>query len=182
LAPQEHSPRVHNILSKRPATLDEKTDRLARRLLDGIQVRPTSFSTEFDGNHVTGNYGTYYDSDVPQVQEQITLDIYQHPTKRTEPHRRYQSAYDMYSLGLVLLEIGLWQPLVKLVPSNQNAYEMQRHILDKLHPRLVGQCGETYGDVVRDCLSMERQKSDTDKERQRSLALKMYSNLGRCFA
>jgi hypothetical protein len=140
----------------------------------------TEFDGDDDGGPMTGIYGD--DSDVPRVQEQITLDIYQHPTKRTEPHRRYQSAYDMYSLGLVLLEIGLWEPLAKLVPSNQNAYETQRHIRDKLHPRLVGQCGETYADVVRDCLSMERQKSDTDKERQRSLALKMYANLGRCFA
>lgn len=135
-----------------------------------------------DGNPMTGIYRGIYDLNVPRVQEQITLDIYQHPTKRTEPHRRYQSAYDMYSLGLVLLEIGLWEPLAKLVPSSHNAYEMQRHIQDKLYPRLVGQCGETYADVMRDCLSMERQKSDTDKERQRSLALKMYANLGRCFA
>lgn len=135
-----------------------------------------------DGNRMRGNYGTYDDPDVPRVQEHITLDIYQHPTKRTEPHRRYQSAYDMYSLGLVLLEIGLWEPLAKLVPSSLNAYEMQHHIQDKLHPRLVGQCGETYAGVVRDCLGMERQKSDTDKERQRNLALKMYADLGRCFA
>ena len=42
------------------------------------------------------------------------MDIYRHPSLRGpfQPGKerpRYQRAYDVYSLGLVLLEIGLWQ-------------------------------------------------------------------------
>lgn len=40
-------------------------------------------------------------------EHRIELDIYQHPDKRMDPYRRYQHAYDIYSLGLVLLELGL---------------------------------------------------------------------------
>lgn len=151
-------------------------------VLMGYKYTRLHSQTEFDGDVTIGNYSGYERFDVPRVQEQITLDIYQHPTKRTAPHLRYQSAYDMYSLGLFLLEIGLWKPLATIVSPNKAPNLMQGFILDELYPLLLGQCGETYADVVRDCISMERQISEVEKERQRRQALKMYANLGRCFA
>lgn len=41
----------------------------------------------------------------------VTLDCYYHPAKRQLRHQRYVPGYDLYSLGCVLLEIGLWQPI-----------------------------------------------------------------------
>lgn len=40
------------------------------------------------------------------------FDIYQHPDRlQGESAPRYISTYDVYSLGVVLLEVGLWKPL-----------------------------------------------------------------------
>ncbi|KAK1252862.1 hypothetical protein MKX08_004049 [Trichoderma sp. CBMAI-0020] len=41
----------------------------------------------------------------------FTLDYYQHPAKHADPKRQYRHAYDVYSLGILLLEIGLWEKL-----------------------------------------------------------------------
>ncbi|KAJ4859374.1 prion-inhibition and propagation domain-containing protein [Trichoderma breve] len=39
------------------------------------------------------------------------LDYYQHPAKHADPKRLYRHAYDIYSLGILLLEVGLWEKL-----------------------------------------------------------------------
>jgi len=41
----------------------------------------------------------------------FTLDYYQHPAKHADPTRQYRHAYDVYSLGILLLEVGLWEKL-----------------------------------------------------------------------
>jgi hypothetical protein len=40
-----------------------------------------------------------------------TLDYYQHPARHANPERLYRHAYDVYSLGILLLEVGLWRRL-----------------------------------------------------------------------
>ncbi|KAM6480515.1 prion-inhibition and propagation-domain-containing protein [Trichoderma sp. SZMC 28011] len=42
----------------------------------------------------------------------FTLDYYQHPAKHADPKRLYRHAYDVYSLGILLLEVGLWEKLI----------------------------------------------------------------------
>jgi hypothetical protein len=44
-------------------------------------------------------------------------DAYHYPDKRDRPEREYQYAYDIYSLGMVLVEIGLWKPLSQIIPK-----------------------------------------------------------------
>jgi hypothetical protein len=46
---------------------------------------------------------------------EITLDEYQHPKKIEDPLIRYSRFFDIYSVGCVLLEIGMWRPLSELV-------------------------------------------------------------------
>lgn len=41
----------------------------------------------------------------------FTLDYYQHPAKHADPRRLFRHAYDVYSLGVLLLEVGLWEKL-----------------------------------------------------------------------
>ncbi len=50
------------------------------------------------------------------------LDYYQHPEKRWDPTVRYSRAHDIYSLGCVLLEIGLWETLGELVEVEDEDY------------------------------------------------------------
>lgn len=41
----------------------------------------------------------------------IALDCYQHPDRRMDRDAAYRRQYDLYSVGCVLLEIGLWETL-----------------------------------------------------------------------
>ncbi len=82
--------------------------------------------------------------------------IFQHPDRFEEnSSRRYNTQHDMYSLGVVLLLIGLWQPLLP-----EMGYEAARgrlnwrgkliQIAGNIHPRV----GERYQRVVLWCLGL----------------------------
>lgn len=46
-------------------------------------------------------------------------DIYRHPQRQgLQPEQRYNMGHDIYSLGVCMLEIGLWEPLVVLGESD----------------------------------------------------------------
>jgi hypothetical protein len=58
----------------------------------------------------------------------IMLDLYHRPDKRANPRRQYRHAYDIYSLGLVLLEIGNWKPLSTLLAEDHyDDYDPLQH-------------------------------------------------------
>ena len=79
---------------------------------------------------------------------------YEHPDYREEG--RFCLEYDIYSLGLVLLEIGCWIPLQKL--SQRREYRtlspqgFRKALLEKYVPRLSTTVGRVYRDCVRACL------------------------------
>ncbi|KAH0525633.1 hypothetical protein TsFJ059_007980 [Trichoderma semiorbis] len=56
----------------------------------------------------------------------FTLDYYQHPAKHADPKRLYRHAYDVYSLGILLLEVGLWEKL-KSYEDTRSEYNRRGH-------------------------------------------------------
>ena len=91
---------------------------------------------------------------------------YQHPEYvRT---RRYRATYDYYSLGLILLELGLWQPLSAWSRSSKcsrmKLTEFREYLIDNKLPFLGAGTGAVYRDVVHFCLS-ETMNSSEDLDR-----------------
>ena len=83
----------------------------------------------------------------------IELTPYQHPDKVTDPKIRYRHSYDVHSLGIVLLELGLWEIIDKSrFPSDTRA-RIEKFV--ELSHRLKGSCGNIYARCVRQCLEME---------------------------
>ncbi|KAL8923159.1 MAG: hypothetical protein Q9172_003256 [Xanthocarpia lactea] len=78
---------------------------------------------------------------------------YQHPQYAEHKHR-YRPEFDYYSLGLVLLEIGLWLPLADMTGRHKlSSLEEQRsYLLDKCVPLLGHQMGREYATAVKVCL------------------------------
>ncbi|KAI0884593.1 uncharacterized protein GGS22DRAFT_144418 [Annulohypoxylon maeteangense] len=111
-------------------------------------------------------------------------DIYHHPDKRNSPGRAYQYAYDIYSLGLLLIEIGLWKPLYSIVKGGQNVDPnlFQKHVLEKVDSEVAGACGRTYANVVRTFITMQSKGSPDSMKIQRDTCAKMASELSRCVA
>ncbi|UPK92550.1 hypothetical protein LCI18_003485 [Fusarium solani-melongenae] len=88
--------------------------------------------------------------------EEITIDtrdldsplrLWQHPDLRGSPHVRFQPKYDIYSLGLMLFEIAMWQDL----PSFDRHGDLQTYVLN--HSGVVAhRMGTTYRDAMMACL------------------------------
>ena len=110
------------------------------------------------------------------------INIYQHPDKDADPARRFRHSYDIYSLGLVLLEIGLWQSIQKYENTEwADAYAFRKHLLETRVPALWASCGSIYGGVVKDCLTMSTDISLEDEEGRR-LAWSIAERLNQCKA
>lgn len=108
--------------------------------------------------------------------------IYKHPDKVAMPARRFRHSYDIYSIGLVLLEIGLWRSLKRYEDRKwADTYAFRDHVLRMLVPDLWGQCGSIYGGVVKDCLTMSSDIGLEDEEGRR-LAWSIAERLNQCNA
>jgi serine/threonine protein kinase len=72
----------------------------------------------------------------------------------SEIGNRFCKAYDIYSLGIILLEIGAWKP-IKLFHerhAGESPHAFRRILLDKYVPKLVKEVGLRYQQVVQRCL------------------------------
>ena len=111
------------------------------------------------------------------------VNIYQHPDKVVNPANRYRHSYDVYSLGVVLLELGLWESLKdKRLPAGSTAYDYRSYLLEKEIPRLAGLCGSIYMKVVEECLTIQCADVEMEKHSQRKLSWDLIERLDMCKA
>lgn len=96
-------------------------------------------------------------SDNP-VNPDIATDIYRHPQTWGKPTTNFQKMHDIYSLGVVLLEIGLWQPVAALEKAQfrdlvySDRFDVQELFQTEAARRLPFGLGSAYAEVVRKCL------------------------------
>ena len=123
----------------------------------------------------------------------FTLDYYQHPAKHANPKRRYRHAYDIYSLGILLLEVGLWEKLRNYEDAalrynnnedynEEDHYEQRRWICQNYLDRLRWACGDTYADVVLSCLMIDSSDDEMAKASERELCARIIADLESCQA
>jgi hypothetical protein len=123
---------------------------------------------------------------------EVNLDYYHHPDKRASPKRLYRYAYDVYSLGIVLLEIGLWSHVHDLIKKSRRSerqagiledpYEFRRHVIAKYVHDLRYICGDIYANVVRKCLMVDADDSEVGEASQRALCARIAADLSECRA
>lgn len=103
---------------------------------------------------------TTIDREVSIQSRNITLDFYQHPEKRHNTKILYCREYDLYSLGCVLLEIGLWQTLDDCLPHEfSSSIDKQKMAIRNLARQLDKSAGSIYTRVVKNCLDITRDPS-----------------------
>lgn len=80
---------------------------------------------------------------------------YRHPAYQQTSH--FRVGYDYYSLGIMLLEIGLWTPLAAIADRREyrtmSPSELRNTLVSRYVPRLGCKMGRTYQDVVHVLLS-----------------------------
>lgn len=89
--------------------------------------------------------------------ESDVLRMYQHPDY-LQLHVRYRHEFDYYSLGMLLLEIGLWNRLSSITAGKEfqvRPHEFRDIILSKRLPRLGQTMGTNYRDATWCCLTGE---------------------------
>ncbi|KAL2787129.1 hypothetical protein BJX66DRAFT_341497 [Aspergillus keveii] len=95
----------------------------------------------------------------------IDRDIYQHPDRWDPPRASFNPIHDIYSLGVVLLEIGLWQTARQLYddfvkydskghipPEGVPAKIIKKALLEDATERLAHRMGSSYQEAVLACL------------------------------
>jgi serine/threonine protein kinase len=115
---------------------------------------------------------------------------YQHHDylRRTSGSIKYRLEYDYYSLGLVLLEIGLWKSLGRILkalnnsnkdPKSSDAHPTVRFdgIMQRCVPRLRLSMGTRYQRVVEICLHGRFEIPDDLEESRQSKLYRSFSRL-----
>ncbi|KAI9171436.1 hypothetical protein HJFPF1_00919 [Paramyrothecium foliicola] len=105
-----------------------------------------------------------FDASRPELDTALSLapkrpsigDLYRHPASvRGRPHCK---AFDIYSLGLVLLEIGLWKVLQSYYKSHYSAERWRdKVVVSVLVPGLASKVGRRYKEVVEMCLGAKEE-------------------------
>jgi hypothetical protein len=94
--------------------------------------------------------------------------IYRHPQRQGEPESVFTKIHDIYALGVVLLEIGLWEPAIKLEKNMfahaKDNYAIQSQLIKHAQKRLESRVGKKYRDAVVTCLTGKFDVVDDNKE------------------
>jgi serine/threonine protein kinase len=110
---------------------------------------------------------------------QIEQDIYRHPDRFGPPTDRFRKIHDVYALGVVLLEIGLWRTAISLYDDYMDVEtqkedltgdRIQEEFLKLAGERLGHQMGTSYKEAVVKCLDGSLGKLHGTDETDRDFA------------
>jgi hypothetical protein len=105
-------------------------------------------------NPVICSFDLFSEYDIGTTNAMPPLNIYRHPEdpKFTgDKAKEHGPQFDLYSLGLILLEIGLWVPLSDLWKAKYTLADFKQRVEDVYIRRLASKCGTAYMQAVRDC-------------------------------
>ena len=103
----------------------------------------------------------------PALQEEVTVTqdyspqqaLYRHPDLLTRNADRSKKSHDIYSFGLLLAEIGLWQPIEDIVDievRRHKAVQVRERMLDNRHYGVISfiteRAGRAFSEIVMSCI------------------------------
>ncbi len=109
--------------------------------------------------------------------------IYLHPNLRTDnPDDRppYHRKFDFYSLGLTLLEVGMWNTIDHRVSSSLEPAEFKKRVIDRCAKDLPFFMGKRYCDAVLHCLNCADDKEDESASALETLYECVVLELAKC--
>jgi hypothetical protein len=115
----------------------------------------TPYLTAFEySRSTTGNTNWPYDNDTEK-------NLYRHPDRQRPPSISFNKLHDLWALGAVLLEIGLWETAASIqhdgvlkralsIPVDPHA--LKDIYLDRVTQDLAHSMGPAYAQAVKTCL------------------------------
>ncbi|KAF4632468.1 hypothetical protein G7Y89_g5657 [Cudoniella acicularis] len=118
---------------------------------------PSSSTLEYSQTHFS--HDLYRHPDVAQFASRKIL-------RSGNERERFQMKHDLYSLGIVLLEIGLWRRVEMLWKERYESDHKRfwRKLVEAYVPRLGPKMGAVYRDVVGGLLGLEVAKGEVGEE------------------
>jgi len=142
--------------------------------------RPFIFGFEY--SRPASKISTGFYDDIPE------RNIYRHPLRQGRPEAPFKRIHDIYALGVVLLEIGLWTPAWKLVGKLSQGgipEDIARRLSWHADHNLPIQVGDKFRDVTHRCLSgdFDVEKDDENEtELQKAFSKHVIEVLGTAVA
>ncbi|EWC47292.1 hypothetical protein DRE_03411 [Drechslerella stenobrocha 248] len=144
-----------------------------------INMRTTRMAHWLENPHMIGFNHSRQDDALAYTlgpdDDKITSRYY-HPdySQKTAPQVLYRLEFDYYSLGLVLLEIGIWDSLDNMLKGKDFASnsEMLKQLQEKRVPLLGHFMGTNYQEAVQACLDGLNGSSPSDKGKNAELQFK----------
>jgi hypothetical protein len=84
--------------------------------------------------------------------EDRASDLYRHPKRQGHPSDRFTIRHDIYSLGVVLLEVALWETADELCKGVDHPIKIRETLLQRTRDTVPWLMGERYAEAVRRCL------------------------------
>jgi hypothetical protein len=89
----------------------------------------------------------------------LSRNVYRHPKRWGTPRETFTQVHDVYSLGVVFLEIGLWEGADDLISSLNSGDRIpdrvSKVLLRHAKERLAHRCGDIFADAVVKCLTLD---------------------------
>lgn len=92
------------------------------------------------------------------VMEDFEFNLYRHPDRQGTARKGHKKRHDVYSLGVVLLEIGIWQCAIEMVKTSKHQptpREIRSQLRRNCTERLPHIAGTSFQSAVDVCLSSE---------------------------
>ena len=86
-----------------------------------------------------------------------TINVSRHPDdpRNNKKDNEFTFGYDLYSLGLIILEIGLWAPLSELYKPKYTAADFKKRIENIWVEKLIPKCGTLFTRAVKTCVEFQ---------------------------
>lgn len=96
--------------------------------------------------------------EVSEVMQNTGDNNYRHPEYQVPvpKGRKYRRSYELYSLGVLLIEIGLWKQIKVFRQEDQHSAGFSQYLRDRIVPYLSYYMGQHYRDAVLYCLDTAR--------------------------
>jgi len=93
------------------------------------------------------------DTSTTEQDDALERNIYRHPDRQGPPDTRFSVLHDIYSLGVVLLEVGLWRPVLGFEAfADMGPDAIKERLREHANTRLPHYMGKKYTRAVLECL------------------------------
>lgn len=146
--------------------------------VDGFALgNPLLFGFEYSR---ADDEATYLDED-----HSLINNLYRHPERWGRPAARFEKRHDVYSLGVMLLEIAIWKEASSILQSFLEskplvASDAPKALIKKCGKSLAHQVGRVFVQCIITCLEFgERTKAMSEYEAQRYFQQNVTEPMGR---